>query len=79
MESYRTRWGTAKYCLTGVVMWLENIPSISHFEQGRVMVMWEEETSPPSRASSKGGGDDVVGKHPLCLCKGPKGQTNSPQ
>ncbi len=51
----------------GVVMWLENIPSVSHFERGRVMVMWEEETSPLSRASSEGGGSDVVGKHPLLL------------
>ena len=29
--------------------------------------MWEEETSPLSRASSEGGGSDVVGKHPLLL------------
>jgi hypothetical protein len=27
--------------------------TVSHFERGRVM--WEEETSPPSRASSEGG------------------------
>jgi hypothetical protein len=46
-------------------MWLENIPSVSHFERGRVMVMWEEEMSPLSRASSEGG--DVVGKCPLRL------------
>jgi hypothetical protein len=37
----------------GVVMWLENIPSISRFERGRVMVVWLKNS--PSVSHFEGG------------------------